>query len=374
MDLKIAAKRLTKSDLSLFHWHYHEKYEEKSKQKAINLNANILVGELFPDLPDIADEKNNRLLLDMQVLGPDMKPALGFARKIIKGDTYKNWRLDGEIIHNPDDDPNRFNVLDEGDIVLLVFEGEDSPEILRAYFLAQESGADQSIHGLLNGYLGPGPMKQLSVEDLDDLISRGDVPTEHPIRELLLRDAIEDLAMGGYEGAKELRRRRSSRTMTNREIENARLKCAKIGRDGEELFNAYLDAQKRSGGIKNYEWVARINAISPFDFTVEPLNGQPYSVDVKTTEGGFLNRIHVSFSELVEMTDSRDYNIARVYKIDGDRAKLRFSHPMKDIASGIMKEIAGLPEGVSIDSISISPEMINWEGSVDLDESQMGDA
>lgn len=99
---KLAAKRLTASDLTLFEWHYKNK--NAGNQKAINLNANVFVDELFPVLPEIADRQDGRIPLDLQIYGPGHKELHNLQRKIIKIGSYKNWRLNGEFIHNPIDE------------------------------------------------------------------------------------------------------------------------------------------------------------------------------------------------------------------------------------------------------------------------------
>ncbi len=49
---KFALKRLTASDLTFFVWHF--KNRNAGNQKAINLNADVFVGKLFPSLPEVA--------------------------------------------------------------------------------------------------------------------------------------------------------------------------------------------------------------------------------------------------------------------------------------------------------------------------------
>ena len=43
---KLALKRLTASDLTLFEWHFN--YRNAGNQKAINLNADVFKDQLYP--------------------------------------------------------------------------------------------------------------------------------------------------------------------------------------------------------------------------------------------------------------------------------------------------------------------------------------
>ena len=48
---KLALKKLTASDLTLFEWHFRNR--NAGNQKAINLNADVFVQQLFPALPEV---------------------------------------------------------------------------------------------------------------------------------------------------------------------------------------------------------------------------------------------------------------------------------------------------------------------------------
>ncbi|MEM0941187.1 MAG: hypothetical protein AAGI25_15585 [Bacteroidota bacterium] len=113
MSRKLALKRLTGSDLTLFEWQFRT--INKGNQKSINLNANIFVEKLYPLLPQLADEKDGRIPIDLSIYGPGLNRLDNLQRKIIKGETYKNWRLNGEFIYNRPETPDRYNILKEGD-------------------------------------------------------------------------------------------------------------------------------------------------------------------------------------------------------------------------------------------------------------------
>ncbi|MCF5393021.1 hypothetical protein GIV99_28485, partial [Pseudomonas syringae] len=77
---KIAIKRLTKSDLTLFTWHFKEM--NSGNQKSINLNANVFIDKLYPDLPNISAQKGKTtFLVDLSIYGPGAAPKHSLARK-----------------------------------------------------------------------------------------------------------------------------------------------------------------------------------------------------------------------------------------------------------------------------------------------------
>lgn len=133
MNGKTAIKRLSRSDLTLFEWHFRR--IRAGNQKSINLNADIFVHEFYPALATIGHDEPIRLSL--LVHGPGKKGPLSLTRKIIKAESYKNWRLDGEMIHIDQDDPDRFSMLQPGDLAILRFEGEPVPEQIDLYLIAQ---------------------------------------------------------------------------------------------------------------------------------------------------------------------------------------------------------------------------------------------
>ena len=121
MISKLAAKRLTASDLTFFEWQF--KNRNAGNQKAINLNADVLTGQLYPALDAIVKQHDNKLGVDLWIAGPDAAERVNLQRKIIKGNAYKNWRLDGEFVYNPEGGHERFNVLEPGDIALFALRG-----------------------------------------------------------------------------------------------------------------------------------------------------------------------------------------------------------------------------------------------------------
>src|SRR5438445_3381780 len=114
MPRRLAVKRLTASDLTFFE--YQVRTRDVGNQKAINLNADVFIDQLYPVLPDYAVETAGRIPIDLSVYGPNAAPLHDLQRKIVKFGSYKNWRLNGEFVHNPDDSPERYNSLEPGDL------------------------------------------------------------------------------------------------------------------------------------------------------------------------------------------------------------------------------------------------------------------
>src|SRR5438874_2342968 len=98
MTSKLALKRLTASDLTFFEWQF--RHLGVGGQKSINLNADVFVDRLFPAVSE-ATRPTGRIPIDLWIFGPGARSSINLQRKIIKGGTYKNWRLDGEFVVNP---------------------------------------------------------------------------------------------------------------------------------------------------------------------------------------------------------------------------------------------------------------------------------
>lgn len=161
MARKLALKRLTASDLTFFEWHFRNR--PAGNQKAINLNADVFVDQLYPSLPEIARDRGGRIPIDFHLYGPGLNGPYILQRKIIKFGTYKNWRLDGEFIHNPVDSPERFNPLQPGDLVILDFNGDPVyPNSIKAFFLARAVPDDAALHSHFDAFLGSVKMASIS--------------------------------------------------------------------------------------------------------------------------------------------------------------------------------------------------------------------
>ena len=364
MSEKIALKRLTRSDLTIFQ--YHLTVQQAGKQKAINLNKDIFVDRLFPALPQTKEGREGVLPLDIHLLGPGHHDALRLQRKIIKGGSYKNWRLNGEIIPTAVTS-DRFDPLAPGDFVLFVFSGDIVPRAARLLFVAAAVSEDATLHSLLNEALGKKRMLDMSVGELEHIVNAAGLSDEHPAREFTLEDLIEDAALGGMQGIAKLNRRRSGTAMSRETLQQARQTAETIGRDGEELVNSWLECQVEAGTIREYEWVSNVNAIAPYDFVIVDDMGERVKVDVKSTTGPFERQLHVSIAELYEMANGEErYDLYRIHSLAEGKAGLRIARGMATFAASILDVFAKLPSGVTPDSISMSPEAVFFEEEIGI--------
>ena len=163
MSEKLALKRLTASDLTFFEWHF--KNRNAGNQKAINLNADVFAGRLYPAVEAVARQSQNKLGVDLWIGGPGAASPHNYQRKIIKGAAYKNWRLDGEVVYNPETDPERFNGLRPGDLALLGFDGDLVPNTMHLVLVAKSAPEDSELFTRLDETAG-GPAHGRAAEQL----------------------------------------------------------------------------------------------------------------------------------------------------------------------------------------------------------------
>ena len=82
-------------------------------------------------------------------------------------------------------------------------------------------------------------------------------------------------------------------------------------------------------------------------------------MDVKTTTAVFDRVLHISLAELHEMHRSDEpYDLYRLYELNGNRGRLRIAKDMAEFAGRILDGLTDLPKGVTVDSISVLPDMI----------------
>lgn len=366
---KIALKRLTKSDLTFFIWHF--KNGDAGNQKAINLNADVFVEKMFPAIHDEAVRRGDRFPVDLDIFGPGGASALNLQRKIVKGESYKNWRLNGEFVR---DDEQRFRPLQEGDLAVIEFEGDAAPCAARLVLVAKKMSADAAAHGELDAWLSNRRMAAITPEELDAIVAAAKVGEAHPLNGINLQNELEDAAQGGLEAARRLFKRSTTRKVSKTELKAARNQADETGAVGEEFVNEWLSDERASGRIDGFEWISRDNAIAPYDFTTTPPTGQLERLDVKATSGPFRNALHMSVNELLHCADSSvPYRIYRVFAVDGRKAKMRISDPLATFATGILPILEKLPAGVSVDGISIDPTRLSFGPGIDLELNPDGD-
>ena len=368
MSQKLAIKRLTTSDLTLFEWHY--RHTPAVRQKAINLNANVFVDQLYPGLNDPSAEK--RFPVDLFIFGPGLEDAINLQRKILKPAGAKNWRLNGELV-NDLNNSSRFNLLAAGDFAILDFNEGMSPKTLTLVLVAAAINEDEVIHRSFDQVLGSNGMLALSSSQLEQLINTANPVPEHPIYGLTLdvtalNADLEDVALGGNQGKEKLMRRAASRTMSRATLLKAKESADSIGLRGEQFVNDYLTTLKNEGTIRDFEWTSTSNAISPYDFWVSHDGTTRILVDVKSTQGEFERILHISLSELQQMSAGTErYDIYRVFGLEESTAQLRIAENVGNFARQVLAVLHDLPQGIAADSISVSPTLLSFGSAFTLE-------
>jgi hypothetical protein len=373
MARKLAIKRLTASDLTFFEWQYRD---SASKQKAINLNADVFVEKLYPGLIDASAPR--RLPVDVFIYGPGLSKAYNLQRKILKPAGAKNWRLNGEIVRNPEDEPQRFDILRADDFVIFNFSEGLLPVSVDAVLIARDIPEDRSIHSALQELLGTNGMMAILPSELADVMNRANPSKEHPINRLTLDtdtlDAdLEDIALGGSEGKKKLLSRPSSKRISREDLQKAKENADRVGRLGEVFVNDYLRQLQIEGRIQSFVWVSDDNSINPYDFLVDDGTHRKL-IDVKSTLGDFERTLHVSLNELLTMaSSSENYDIYRVFEIEENTAQLRVAENVRDFARSVLAALNNLPTGISSDSISFAPTLLPFGPPITVELSEQNE-
>ncbi len=368
MKRKIALKRLSASDLTLFEHHFRN--TSGTKQKAFNLDASIFVNRLYPGLPDSMDITRDRIPLDLHIYGPGKAGLQNLQRKILK--QKKNWRLDGEFISNPYEDEQRYNSLQKGDFAIIEFMGGPEPQSARMHLVAQALAEDrplfEALHNRYSGVFSPRKgMTVVNPEELSGLIEELAMEDGHPVLDLVDMDALEDAVQGGIEGTRRLGKRRRARGVSRDEFDKARRNAERIGNMGEELLNLWLEAEQEKGAFSGFRWDSAGNAISPFDFSIVEMENIVRKIDAKSTSGDFRNPVHVSMAEMLEMTENAvPYDIYRLYRVKPDSAKMRIAENVGAFTKAIVETLKSLPAGVRADGFSIEPERLDFGDEITI--------
>jgi hypothetical protein len=361
--LQYALKKLTMSDLTFFQSQYRRLQDDArlvgergSKQKGINLNADVFAERFFPAAR--TDGQRHRFNIPVTIYGPGLnsQPQTLTRKVITAGAGGKNWRLNGELIPNPDFDPDRYDRLRPGDLVLFAVGGTTEPISMSLLLLSQTNPDDALVYGALDSSVGNRRMSVVREEDLNALIAS--VPAGHPIRELVdpeLDEALEEAAAGSSEGLQRLRGRGSPRRMTAEAFREARLKAEATGLGGEQLFNDWLDRELSAGRIRSYKWFAEDNAVNPWDFEVEDSTGAVRRIEVKTTRSRFDRPIQISQAELEFAAEptAPPTDLYRLYEYSDGSAKLSISLDIRETAKQILEVVQPLRPQVRPDSYTV---------------------
>ena len=344
--MQFAVKKLTMSDLTFFDSQYRKfqqearaKGEQGSKQKGINLNANVFADLVFPHAR--GDGNRRRFPMPVTLYGPGNhhQPQLVTRKVISPGGGGKNWRLNGELIPDPEFDPGRYGTLEPGDLVVFGLEGDAEPTAMSLVLVSRTDREDMALHAVLSRLLGNNSMSVLTSEQMEGIVAPA--PPEHSIRELIdpdLDEALEEAARGSAEGVRRLRARGLPRRMTAEALRAARQRAEAIGRSGEVLLNEWLASRVKAGQLMSVTWISDVNAVNPWDFEVEEPDGTLVRIELKTTTGKFDNPIFIAQSEIENAASSSAprTDLYRLYEIDESGAKLAIATDIRSLASEIL--------------------------------------
>lgn len=353
---RIALKSLTASDLTFFEAQFRKL--GAGNQKAINLNADVFVEELYPALPGLVPTVGDVLNVSLFISGPaGAKPHL-VSRAITKREAYKNWRLNGEFVRDPEGQAGRFDALMPGDLAVFEFVGDPLPQKLNLLLVAAAVSADAALHNALKT-LVPGGRKTMSRITREQVAEAAKLAaSDHPIT-LFAADAeydaaVEDAALGGISGTKTLATKKATKPVSAAALASAKTAAEKIGKDGEALAWVHIQKLAASGYYTSTEWSSQANAVSPYDFRVTDSGGNSCWMDAKSTAGEFSRIIHMSAAELEFASKCGRYDLWRVYEINGEGAKLRVAENIGMLAKTVLDGLK-LPSGITVDSVSIEP-------------------
>lgn len=370
--MRYAIKRLQHSDLTFFEPYFRT--SSGAKQKAINLDAAIFADNFFPRLSRTNPARPTKILFELTVIGPDAAPPFTLTRKALL--QQKNWRLNGEMIDDKENDA-RFKGLAPGDVAVLAFDGDDEPNAVSMVVLSASSGAENAAHAAAAGMLGDASRNSMIAVESGALEAVfASLAADHPARLILpdseLEQTLEDAAAGNAAAVEKLARRagtgRLLRTVTADDLERARERAAHVGALGEEAVSYFLENELAASRIKGFEHTSKtVNGAHPYDFVVIAIDETEIRLDVKSTTGPFSRSFHMSGAEVREAATSQvPYEIWRVYELaDDGGAKMRRSADIRDFARTV--SAVTLPVGVSSDAYTIEPSVMTWQNEVVLD-------
>jgi len=370
-SVQFAVKRLTMSDLTFFEVQYRRQQQEAkaknehgSKQKGINLNADVFVDIAFPAAR--GDGTRQRFNLPLTIYGPGARrePQVVTRKVISAAGGAKNWRLNGELIPDPDFDPGRYSGLTPGDLAVFGLEGDPTPTAIYIVLISWSEADDQTLYEALGNMLGNRSMVMLASAQMEAVVDLA--ASDHPIRELFdaeLDLSLEEAALGSPEAEERLRRRASPRRTTTEAMRAARLEAEATGLRGEALLNEWLRSQQTTAVISDFKWISEETPLNPWDFEVTEPDGTLSRIELKTTKGSFGTPFHLSQSEVAYAADATapKTDLYRVYEISEGVGKLAISEDIREFAREILKSVAGLGTGIVPESYLVDVSRLgNW--------------
>lgn len=357
--LRTAIKRLTQSDLSFFKVHL-----KLSKQKAINLNSNVFIESYFPGLSNSFDN----IHLQLSIIGPGNRQQHNLSRKILRSQGSKNWRLNGEFIYNPEEDPIRYDSLIPDDYAILIFEGAERPTAITMILVGKNE--DRDLHLLINeevNIAGKNTMVDVSSQEILKVLERISFPEENTnildYVNSFNNDTVEDVLYGNNQFKSDQQITRRFASLTHEQLQRQMQTAQETGRYGEEIFRAWLI--QRGQTEENFKWISNDSARSSYDYEITmpfwmPSLEKAY-IDVKTTKSHFDQPFHMSLSEIKFASRHENYRIARIFDLNNISTQVYILSGIAEIAKKILDNFSSLPGTVAVDSISLVPSQFNIE-------------
>jgi len=325
----------------------------------------LIEGRFFPGLKVLLQPLPQKAAhVDLTFMGPGLATTYTLARKI-KIDA-KNLRLNGEMVHDPDDQPGRFDALREDDFVLLEFGGAHLPDTVNAVLIALAVPEDAALH---TGFMKLLPSKTdsmcaLTEDELQKVIDDAAPSPCHPVRDWLEPELLEGVAIGDAIALAEVIKRRPGRGMSAADLKAAKASAERTGEIGEELLDAYLGSGSNPQ-IESHKWVAQENAISPYDFLVNMAGGEVRHVDAKSTSGKFDVPLYLSTAEIRHALSSDvPYDICRLYGVKEAGAQMKIARDIQARLVPLQVALDALPKGVRVDSLSFAPAFFDFDDVV----------
>lgn len=357
---KLALKKLKDTDLSFFKSYFSK--HSQSKQKGFNLDAKVMEGSFFPALKALLKPlPKGATHVDLVLFGPGMASAHSLARKV-KIDA-KNIRLNGELVHDPDDEPNRYAALKTGDFAVIEFGGGSLPEVVKVVLIAANNSEDVNLHAFFRGKLPreDDSMIVLEEEVLQAAISDAVPHSLHPIRDWLDPVQLEEVGAGDARAIAAINMRRPGRGISPEDFKATKEGAARTGQLGEELMKHFLDSSA-SHGVASHDWVSQTNAISPYDFLLVMTSGEKRHADAKSTSGPFASPLYLSTAEIRHALSSGvPYDIYRFYNVKASSGELRVARDVKGKLETVITSLSGVPAGVRVDSLSFDPSFFTFD-------------
>ncbi|REG30864.1 hypothetical protein ATI61_106334 [Archangium gephyra] len=360
---KIAIKVLTWSDLSFFKVH-----SMRSNQRALSLNHEIFIERFYPGL----QLSHDQVLFALLIIDPGARTAHRLTRMAMRSLGSKNWHIKGELIHEPAEEPGRYDKLAENDFAIMAFEGNERPRAVRLTLVSAVEAAE--LHAAIADRFEL-PAQHAMIEVSETALAHlrastmGAYPDgEHPLDSFISGETIEDVLFGTGALASSGVHAPSRTEIASPEDWHRRLLTAEETRQrGEELFGAWLTT---TGHDDDFKWVSQALPRSAYDYEVHAarwLEGAPpVFVNVRATRAAFARPIHMTLSELRFAAQRENCRIARLYDIESATPKLRILTGIRAIAERLIETLNALPDRVTADSLQLDPGLFAVELQANL--------